>query len=284
MTVHGRKMELPLSHSLPLYLKQFPLYDALPRRMSEYIHRRQTTLACVDVGANIGDTVAAFLGNRSDRFLAIEPHPKFASYCARNWAWNANVVVIRDLCSNRNDESTVVITEEKGTASIVEGAANVEMRRRTLDSIVSEVWPADHIDIVKIDTDGHDFAVLQGAVSTISNNMPMVLFECDAFSDPEYVSKCLDALQSFRQLGYKSCLLYDNYGYLMARVNLDETAAIRQFLFYQLTSPFYYFDILVMKEDDMNGFYREEVEFFGRCRPHVALSPIVLADLVSNNE
>ncbi|MBC8185636.1 FkbM family methyltransferase [candidate division KSB1 bacterium] len=97
LTIHGRCLMLPLSHSLPNYLKQFTFYDRLPQRISTYIHQKQGYLNCIDVGANIGDTIASFYKENTDTFLAIEPNPKFNKLLVENWAWNKNVTVVSDI-------------------------------------------------------------------------------------------------------------------------------------------------------------------------------------------
>lgn len=48
LPVHGKYLKLPLSHSLPDYLEQFRYYDRLPRRISEYVHRKTDRLVMMD--------------------------------------------------------------------------------------------------------------------------------------------------------------------------------------------------------------------------------------------
>jgi FkbM family methyltransferase len=131
-------LKLPLSHVLPIYLKQFPFYDRLPQRISKYIHQKQGYLNCIDVGANIGDTLAAFYKEDTDAFLAIEPNPKFNKLLSGNWSWNKNVRVISDICSDCSNESKFSIQEKRGTASIVQADNGTKMRRRQLDEILSD--------------------------------------------------------------------------------------------------------------------------------------------------
>ena len=118
LPVHGRDLKLPLSHLLPDFLRLHPFYDQLPQRISEFIHQKQGHLSCIDVGANIGDTIAAFYKKDTDTFLAIEPNPKFNKLLAENWGWNKNIIVVSDICSSGSSESTFVIQEKGGTASV----------------------------------------------------------------------------------------------------------------------------------------------------------------------
>src|SRR5687768_2322931 len=75
MPIHGRDLQLPLSHDLPIYLRNHPFYDRLPGRLSDHIHDKYGFLKCIDVGANIGDSIVAFNRHADDVFLAIEPNP-----------------------------------------------------------------------------------------------------------------------------------------------------------------------------------------------------------------
>jgi len=262
LPIHGRVLRLPLSHPLPGYLKQFQFYDRLPQRISEYIHQSQGHLNCIDVGANIGDTIASFYKEDSDTFLAIEPHPKFGKLLAENWGWNKNVTMVSDFCSSRSKRGKFVIRERAGTASVVESRNGTEMSTRQLDEIVNDNPSAANANVLKIDTDGHDFEVIAGSERLLSRNVPVVLFECEAWQNANYVEDCLRTLKFLNQIGYNHFLLYDNFGNLMGKYALSDLSPFRNLLFYQLTGQFYYFDVLLMKDEDMFQFYRSEVDFF----------------------
>ena len=256
-------MKLPLSHPLPDYLSQFPFYDRLPRRLSEYIHHKYGHLSCIDVGANIGDTIASFYKRDTDTFLGIEPAPTFAKLLADNWGWNRNVTVVSEACSSSSGEGAFVIQENNGTASILQTEDGVTLSVRALDEIVSDHPFAMNSNVVKIDTDGHDFEVIAGCAGLLSRNLPAVLFECVACENSTYVEDCLRTLKSLERIGYKGFLVYDNLGNLMGRYSLCGLSPFQNLLFCQLTGGnLYYFDILVMKDEDVCEFFKTEVDYF----------------------
>ncbi len=262
LPIHGRHLKLPLSHTLPDYLKQFRFYDRLPQRMSNYVHQKQGYLSCIDVGANIGDSIASFYKKDTDTFLAIEPNPKFNRLLTENWNWNKNVTVISDICSSGSSESLFIIQEKDGTASILQTKDGTKMHQRSLDEIVNDHPFAMNANILKIDTDGHDFEVIAGSARLLSRNLPMVLFECNSIQNTKYVEDCLSVLRLLKQVGYNHFLLYDNFGSLMGRYSLSDLSPFQNLLFFQLTSNFYYFDILVMKDEDLAEFYQAEITYF----------------------
>lgn len=52
----------------------------------------------IDIGANIGDTIAACFAEPTDRFLAIEPDPHFLHYLRKNCATIENCTALEVLC------------------------------------------------------------------------------------------------------------------------------------------------------------------------------------------
>lgn len=262
LMMHERHLRLPMTHLLPVYLNQFPLYDKLPQRISQYVRQKKGSLNCIDVGANIGDTIASFHPEKTDAFLAIEPNPKFRMFLSENWSWSANITIVSDVCSSGNNKDVFVIQEKNGTASIFYSEKGEKMNTKTLDEIVCSHPNAMDANVLKIDTDGHDFEVIKGSTGLLSRNLPLVLFECDAFEDPSFVHDCVDALNILKQCGYNYFLVYSNYGYLMGKYSLSNLSPFRNLLFYKLTSDFYYFDILVMKDEDMSQFYPAEIHYF----------------------
>ena len=262
MEIHKKTLNLPLSHALPDCMNQYPFYDQLPKRVSKYIYEQEGHINCIDVGANIGDSIAAFYKSKTDIFLAIEPNPNFNKILVANWNSNKNVTIISDICSSASSENQFEIHEKNGTASILEIEDGVKMSRKTLDDIVNIHTSAINANILKIDTDGHDFKVIAGAKEILSKNLPAVIFECAVFEDDNYVNDCLGALKYFQQIGYNSFMVYDNYGNLMGKYSFSDLLPFKNLLFFQLTSDFYYFDILVMKDKDISRFYKSEIDYF----------------------
>ena len=273
LPIHGRSLKLPLSHLLPDFLRLHPFYDQLPQRISEFIHQKQGHLSCIDVGANIGDTIAAFYKKDTDTFLAIEPNPKFNKLLAENWGWNKNIILVSDICSSDSCESTFTIQEKEGTASVLQTENGLKMCKRSLDEIVNAYPSMANANVIKIDTDGHDFEVIAGANRLLSQNLPAVLFECQPSENTtNYVEDCLSALNFFKETGYNYFLVYDNFGHLMGRYSLSDLSPFKNLLFFQLTRPFLYqFDILVMKDEDVFQFYQEETVYFVDKLPYKSL-------------
>ena len=260
VTAHGRTLQLPLSHELPTYLKLLPLYDSLPGRLSSFLHNKQGSLKCLDIGANVGDTIAALFQGENDLFLAVEPDLKFNRYLRENWSV-PNVKIVDLICSSYSGSGKYKMDQKFGTASFRLDMHGTEFKTTTLDDLLVENPEFANPDLIKVDTDGNDFAVLSGAKQTLTGQ-PAVLFECDVFGNNHYVEDCLESLAMFKAAGYRSMLVYEKFGYPMGRYELQDLAHFKELLFYQLTKRFTYFDILLMKEQDLLPFYGLEKSFF----------------------
>jgi FkbM family methyltransferase len=277
LTLHGRLLTLPLSHNLPLYLSQYPHYDRLPSRISEYIHSTQGHLTCIDVGANIGDSIASLYLDNTDTFLAIEPYPKFHEFLTANWSSNHNVTPLAVACSSDAGPRAFVVHEKRGTASLRQAPHAPATPSMPLDLLAKQHPHFMAANLLKIDTDGMDFEVIAGAAQLISASLPAVLFECEASSRPTYVEDCLDTLRFFRRVGYEHFLVYDNFGTLMGKYSLADLSVFQNLLFYQLTGFFEYFDLLVMGEDDLVVLWEREIDYFAEHPIKESLQPAARA-------
>lgn len=262
MSVHGRTLMMPLSHPLPDYLKRYPFYDRLPKRLGAFIRETHGALVCIDVGANVGDTIAAFCPCERDTFLAIEPNPKFNTLLRTNWRSAPDVSVSSDLCSAESGAASYTILEKRGSASFMPDSQGMALNSRTLDEIADEFASFRRVNVLKVDTDGYDLDVLAGAKKVIASARPAILFECDACGDVRHMERCLQTLEGLKTDGYRGFLVYDNYGYLMGRHALDDVCAFRDLLLYHLSGGVAYFDLLLMTDSDLDSFHASENQFF----------------------
>lgn len=162
LNIHGKYLQLPLSHQLPIYLTHHPFYDRLLGRLSDFIYNKHGHLKCIDVGANIGDSIAACLKHDKDIFLAIEPHPTFNKYLHKNYWKCENVKIMDVVCSSSSKTETYQIDERAGSASFIGSESGRVMQTETIDEIIKKNIEFSDANFLKIDTDGHDFKVIAG--------------------------------------------------------------------------------------------------------------------------
>jgi FkbM family methyltransferase len=133
---------------------------------------------CFDVGANVGfyTILAARLVGPEGRVVAFEPHPENVKALERNVAANglANVVVVPKAVSSRSGAARLT-HGDRATARLHDGPGH-DVRTIALDEFVDEhaaLVPA----VVKIDVEGHELDVLEGARRTLGSARPALLCE-----------------------------------------------------------------------------------------------------------
>jgi FkbM family methyltransferase len=147
----------------------------------------------VDVGANVGvHTVALARRARAGHVFAFEPVRELAEQNAVNCALNRlrNVTIVN--CALGAEPATLTMHVNtsgnglEGTSTFIDTyhrqraparyqARSVPVRR--LDDIVPELVAPRRIAFMKIDTEGYDTFVLEGAMATIRAHRPAILVE-----------------------------------------------------------------------------------------------------------
>lgn len=158
------------------------------RRFGE-IEMRLVDLLCrpdqdaIDIGANYGGYIF-FMRRSAKRVIAFEPIPEFALLLRRKFPANVTVetIALSDRAGLTQLYMPIVDGEMVAGCSTLstEALANylahrkIEVRTDRLDSVY-----AGMAGFIKIDVEGHEQAVLEGAAETIDRCRPHLLIELD---------------------------------------------------------------------------------------------------------
>jgi FkbM family methyltransferase len=175
--------------------------------------------ACIDIGAHMGHYTMN-MGHKANRVYAFECSPKSFNYLCAN-------IALQDL-HYKVDKFNIALSNKEGTAKYfirdpLDGGANgiekfnmdeakntlcVEVPTRTLDS-----YKLRNIGFIKIDVEGHEKEVLEGAIETLKeNNYPPFIFESwiPDGNETEVPKKKLreELFEYIQSLGYKIVSVY----------------------------------------------------------------------------
>jgi len=125
----------------------------------------------VDAGSNKGDfaLIAARTAGPRGRVVAIEPSPANCRWIRRSVELNgySNVELHELALSDAEGEAPLYLAERSGWHSLLPGeGAAVIVRTRTLDGLLEEL-SCPPPDMLKVDVEGAELAVLAGAVRTL---------------------------------------------------------------------------------------------------------------------
>jgi FkbM family methyltransferase len=151
---------------------------------------------CLDIGANIGNH-ALFFAEHFDEVLAFEPHPRIFALLHINASLRDNVRCFAFGLSHTDAQATLhVPADNLGMASVQPSAPGVavacELRR--LDGLTE--LQGRRVALMKIDVEGHELAVLQGARDLLQRDRPLVVFEQLASEITQGKSATMDFLRS----------------------------------------------------------------------------------------
>jgi len=149
----------------------------------------------VDVGAHIG-RYALRAATKASKVIAVEPDPSNFSLLERNVRMNgfSNVVLVPHALSSRAGTRALWLAASgnTGTSSVDPNASSarggarspgiVPVETLTLDELVESVG-LTRIDWLKVDVEGHEIAVLQGAKAALGITRAMILEVTESTSD-----------------------------------------------------------------------------------------------------
>lgn len=181
----------------------------------------------LDVGANVGDVAIAALESYAGcRVVCFEPVTStFEVLQARLLPYGERAHLYRKAASNFTGEGEINLTSHPAANSILPqslfhkslnpqvrevGRERIEMVR--LDDIASEL-PCAHIDIMKIDVEGYELAVLEGARDLVAGGVDTVIVEIALMRDQSWEKQAVvDVFCLMRSLGFRLINVVDlNY-------------------------------------------------------------------------
>jgi len=256
--LNGCLLRMPRSHSLPWILEYSPQYEGEIGRVAAFLLAKQGRLSIIDVGANIGDTVASIPCRERATFLCIEGSVNYFSLLRQNFTGAPNVICVNAILSDSADlVAPRALAEVNGTAHVVEAltaSSAADPPTRTLDAVL-----ADHPDFpapnfLKVDTDGYDLKVLCGADGLLRANRPAIHFELSFRHWKDFGrSSWRQAAELLNGAGYRDFLLYDTQGYL-AGVDAFQSSALLSALegyCFRRPRPLYiWFNVVTFHESD----------------------------------
>jgi FkbM family methyltransferase len=168
----------------------------------------------IDVGANFGtfSLLASRLVGESGRVIAIEPQPRLVELIRRSAIINrfGNLQVVNAACGSAPGTVTLLIpVADSGRAGIFpQFSGNHEHESLSvpvvqLDQIVSSGDTHANV-VIKVDVEGSEVAVLDGAQRLIHDALPAILVEINPWSARAAGGAAGSLLLRLQALGYQS--------------------------------------------------------------------------------
>jgi FkbM family methyltransferase len=186
-----------LQHLLGDSLAPFDLEDGLSRSMAAMM-KKDTVVW--DVGANVGMVTAALTtAFPHSRIFTFEPNPFLFQSLETLFAGHSNVTILPYALSDEDGDALLTIPRGKSVGASIKGfdyvlqTANLTendvvqtpVRAVRGDSLLQSEDGVLPPQVIKIDVEGHEAAVLCGLAGIISRYRPVIFFEHLYLSDEE---------------------------------------------------------------------------------------------------
>ena len=152
----------------------------------------------LDVGANIGYTVAKFASVPSAGIYAFEPERDNIACLTRSVGRLANVVIVPCAVGRRDSDGFILPVLDRGIKQHAlarvsdddgNGSGGESVTIRAIDSFRTQVGRP--IGLIKIDVEGFEVAVLHGMTDTVATDRPLIYVEvCGAESIVAFNNFC----------------------------------------------------------------------------------------------
>jgi FkbM family methyltransferase len=252
--LYGHELLMPAEHPLAATLAVFPQYNRPLGLAAQAIvecrkDQDDPPLVVVDVGANIGETVA-IIEHRCPgvgRYLCIEADQEIAELCTLNHKANDRVQVKQ--CFIGENEGAAVWLQDDGRANPSTKLADAvgthgSGRLVRLDNAAKPFGEQyGTIDLLKIDTEGYDFSVLRSAASILNNFRPAVYFEWFPALLSELGEQIWDGFEYLETIGYQSFVFFTSRGDYYCTVDRPDRRLIQDMAMITAPNSIAYFDI-----------------------------------------
>lgn len=257
--VGNYELRFPFSHNYPIdSLLRSPDAENLVR-IAAAAHEYFDDFRMIDIGANVGDTVAELRNAALFPILAVEGDPDYYRYLEKNVGSWEKVVTEQALLGDEAKEVRGRLIENYGgSKQFAEDEAGT-VRIETLDGLLERHPDFRAPRLVKIDTDGYDFKIIRGARRTLTEAQPILFFEYDPHHLTEQGEDARFLFSLLAGLNYYWLLIYEGNGDFMASGRIDDDRFLQEM-------HAYFSGRASKKYADICAFPLQERTLFEHCR------------------
>ena len=234
------------SHDFPFNLKEIPQYSQNLGKIAQIMHQKYSDLSMIDIGANIGDSVAIVKTNCPIPILCVEGNPRFLGLLKKNLKQFRNVSIEKSFVGEFED--TVNAVNNIGTAFLQKSEKGIPVL--PFGKIIEKNPDFSGSKLLKIDTDGFDNMIIRGAKTFLQGSKAAIFFEYDPYFLSKQNEKGIDIYDFLVSLNYKKFIIFDNLGDQLITLHHEQKNEFIALHNYFNKGGSKYMDIWVLHEED----------------------------------
>lgn len=206
-----KKFLKKIASSLPFALTKNIKYDQLTQQVIKKVCKEATN--CIDVGCHKGEILDLMIeAAPKGKHFGFEPIPELYSNLKTKYK-NTGCTISKIALSNKSGMTSFnyVLTnpsysgiKKRNYDRVNEKDTKIDVQTEKLDVVVGDSY---NTGLIKIDVEGAEMLVLEGAVKTIARCKPFIIFEFGLGASDVYGTEPKELFEFFSKLNYKLGLL-----------------------------------------------------------------------------
>ncbi|MCX6186042.1 MAG: FkbM family methyltransferase [Bacteroidetes bacterium] len=241
-------ISIPIVHDLPINIKIHPNYNQNLGKIAKAVNEKYPANSVIDVGANIGDSVAIIHNYVNSPILCIEGNEMYLPLLRKNTSSIHNVSIEASFVGD--EEITVKAQSKQGTAFLEESIKDEGIKVKKISAILDKHPTFKNSKLFKTDTDGFDNKILKGAKSFFEEIKPVIFFEYDPYFLSKQNEIGYDIFNFLHNLGYQDLMLFDNTGNYIFTIKSNQELELIELHNYFNQNGSRYLDICAIHEID----------------------------------
>jgi FkbM family methyltransferase len=244
---------MPSAHPLPQLSASQPYRDVCVGIAAKYFGSKYPRAAILDIGANVGDSAARIATYCKNDLILVEPSPFFSRYLEKNISGFPNKCTVEKVFISPEDTIHGRLVHWGGTAFFEADVQSPELKAKKLSSFDQAIC------MVKIDTDGNDFAIINKSIDWFERSQPGILFEHQIRTKSD-LDQADATFENLMKIGYRCFAVFDDPGFLILSTgDIDILRDLNRYL-YRIWSAtnavksISNYDVLAVHERDRDSF------------------------------
>jgi FkbM family methyltransferase len=250
-------VDMPGNNWLISAYKYQPDTNSQLGRLAKVIAGKYPGHTVIDIGANVGDTIAVLKTAIDLPVIGIEGDPISYRFLEKNVQQFSNITLLKEFLGEKKETLNVTMGKDgwNNTLLPAEDGKGKQVQLQTLDEVLQKNnLHTQALKLLKIDTEGFDTIILRGAFELLQQQQPVLYFEYNKSNMENIGEDGLSTLFSLQQYGYKTIVFFDNKGRYLLSAPLSDKALITDLHHYpdENKSQVAYFDVCLFHEKDQD--------------------------------
>jgi FkbM family methyltransferase len=258
------QLYMPANNIQLIHYKMYPQLNSQLGRLAMIIEKKYSDMTAIDVGANVGDTVAVIKSAIDIPIIAIEGDEISYKFLEKNIRQFSSVSSVKTFLSDKTYEVKADLKKSGWNTTIIPSEEGQLVSFKMLDQLLnSKKFESSIIKLIKIDVEGFDTIVLRGSTGTIKKHKPVLFFEYNRDRMLDMGEDGLSTLISFKDYGYNKTIFFDHNGRLLISTsikNITEINCLHEYAVGKNNLLGYYDICMFHQEDDDIGHEFLEIE------------------------